>query len=255
MKNLILNKIDEKLIALSRIKDNMDEFAKEDKSFYEGDIKSSINEIKMLLDEFYALPKLEEPIKEMPIAEIGYTKEGYVRIKIPFIFRNSIVDFNKFSKALSKYLSVFLKKDIEFPFGNYSVFVKYTYEKSIDEKYFVNTFDLSLYWELFFVNLLGNYNVSVGDFYGDKNATEIYVVPSKRYKDFQKKYIFNETEDEKNDVKWWKKLEFWVVKINKSDTPQIGFFAKTFGGIYWNAKTLIVPDDFDVSFFKNRRRE
>ena len=71
------------------------------------------------------------------------------------------------------------------------------YEKSIDEKYFVNTFDLSLYWELFFVNLLGNYNVSVGDFYGDKNATEIYVVPSKRYKDFQKKYIFNETEDEK----------------------------------------------------------
>ena len=205
MKNLILNKIDEKLIALSRIKDNMDEFAKEDKSFYEGDIKSSINEIKMLLDEFYTLPKKEESIKEMPIAEIGYTEEGYVKIKIPFIFRNSIVDFNKFSKALSKYLSVFLRKDIEFTFGNYSVFVKYTYEKSIDEKYFVNTFDLSLYWELFFVNLLGNYNVSVGDFYGDKNATEIYVVPSKRYKDFQKKYIFNETEDEKNDVKWWKK--------------------------------------------------
>ena len=75
------------------------------------------------------------------------------------------------------------------------------YEKSIDEKYFVNTFDLSLYWELFFVNLLGNYNVNVGNFYGDINATEIYVVPSKRYKDLQKKYIFNETEDEKNDVK------------------------------------------------------
>jgi hypothetical protein len=110
------------------------------------------------------------------------------------IFRNSIVDFNKFSKALSKYLSVFLRKDIEFPFGNYSVFVKYTYEKSIDETYFVNTLDLSLYWELFFVNLLGNYNVNVGNFYGDKNATEIYVVPSKRYKGFQKKYIFNETE-------------------------------------------------------------
>ena len=197
MKNLILNKIDEKLIAISRIKDSMDESVKEDKSFYEGDIKSSINEIKMLLDEFYTLPKQEESIKEMPIAEIGYTEEGYVRIGIPFIFRNSIVDFNKFSKALSKYLSVFLKKDIEFPFGNYSVFVKYTYEKSIDETYFVNTFDLSLYWELIFVNLLGNYNVNVGNFYGDKNATEIYVVPSKRYKDFQKKYVFNEMEEEK----------------------------------------------------------
>ena len=206
MKNLILNKIDEKLIALSRIKDNMDESVQRDKSFYEGDIKSSIKEIKMLLDEFYTLPKLEESIKEMPIVEIGYTEEGYVRIKIPFIFRNSIVDFNKFSKVLSKYLSVFLKKDTEFPFGNYSVFVKYTYEKSIDEKYFVNTFDLSLYWELFFVNLLGRYNVNVGNFYGDKNATEIYVVPSKRYKDFQKKYIFNETEDEKmtwSDEKNW----------------------------------------------------
>lgn len=197
MKNLILNKIDEKLIALSRIKDNMDEFAKEDKSFFESYIKSSINEIKMLLDEFYTLPKQEESIKEITIVEIGYTEEGYVKIKIPFIFRNSIVDFNKFSKVLSKCLSVFLKKDSEFPFGNYSVFVKYTYEKSIDETYFVNTLDLSLYWELFFVNLLWNYNVNVGNFYGDKNATEIYVVPSKRYKDFQKIYIFNETEGEK----------------------------------------------------------
>ena len=193
MKNLILNKIDEKLIALSSIKDNMDESAQQDKSFFESYIKGSINEIKMLLDELYTLPKQEESIKEMPIVEIGYTKEGYVRIKIPFIFRNSIVDFNKFSKVLSKYLSVLLKKDTEFPFGNYSVFVKYTYEKSIDETYIVNTFDLSLYWELFFVNLLRNYNVNVGNFYGDKNATEIYVVPSKRYKDFQKKYIFNET--------------------------------------------------------------
>ena len=240
MKNLILNKIDEKLIALSRIKENMDESVQQDKSFCEGDIKSSIKEIKMLLDELYMLPKLEEPIKEMPIAEIGYTEEGYVRIGIPFIFRNSIVDFNKFSKALSKYLSVFLMKDIEFPFGNYSVFVKYTYEKSIDEKYFVNTFDLSLYWELFFVNLLGKYNVNVGDFYGDKNTTEIYVVPSRRYKDFQKKYIFNETEDEKNGVKWWKKLEFWVVKINKSDTPKLTFFVKVFGGIESHAKNAYI---------------
>ena len=194
MKNLILNKIDEKLIALSRIKDNMDESAQQDKSLFESYIKSSINEIKMLLDELYTLQKQEESIKEMPIAEIGYTKEGYVRINIPFIFRNSIVDFNKFSKISSKYLSVFLKKDTEFPFGNYSVFVKYTYEKSIDETCFVNTLDLSLYWELFFINLLGNYNVNVGNFYGDKNATEIYVVPSQRYKGFQKKYIFNETE-------------------------------------------------------------
>ena len=208
MTNILLNKIYENLITISRTKDNMDESEQESKSFFEGDIKSSINEIKMLLDEFYTLPKQEESIKEMPIAEIGYTEEGYVKIKIPFIFRNSIVDFNKFSKALSKYLSVFLRKDIEFPFGNYSVFVKYTYEKSIDEKYFVNTFDLSLYWELFFVNLLGNYNVSVGDFYGDKNATEIYVVPSKRYKDFQKKYIFNETEDEKKWREMMKKRNF-----------------------------------------------
>ena len=197
MKNLILNKIDEKLIALSGIKDNMDESVQQGKIFYENYIKSSINEIKMLLDELYTLPKQEESIKEMPIAEIGYTEEGYVRIRIPFIFRNSIVDFNKFSKGLSKYLSVFLKKDTEFPFGNYSVFVKYTYEKSIDETYFVNTLDLSLYWELFFVNLLGKYKVNVGNFCGDKNATEIYAVPSKRYKDFQKIYIFNETEGEK----------------------------------------------------------
>ena len=208
MKNLILNKIEEKLVALSRMKENMDESEQENKSFYESYIKSSIIEIKMLLDEFYILPKQDESIKGMYIAEIGYTEEGYVRIKIPFIFRNSIVNFNKFSKVLSKYLSVFLKKDIEFPFGNYSVFVKYTYEKSIDETYFVNTFDLSLYWELFFVNLLGNYNVNVGNFYGDKNTTEIYVVPSKRYKDFQKKYIFNETDGEKMT---WRDLKIGIL--------------------------------------------
>lgn len=51
------------------------------------------------------------------------------------------------------------------------------------------------------------------------------------------------------------KKKFWVVKIIKSDTPKLVFFSKTFGGIYWNAKTLIIPDDFEVSFFKNRRRE
>ena len=151
----------------------------------------------MLLDEFYTLPKQEESIKEMPIAEIGYTEEGYVKIKIPFIFRNSIVDFNKFSKALSKYLSVFLRKDIEFPFENYSVFVKYTYEKSIDEKYYVNNIDLSLYWKLFFVNLPGNYKVTSGNFSGEETGTEIYIVPKESYKDFQKKYVFNGIEDEK----------------------------------------------------------
>ena len=80
----------------------------------------------------------------------------------------------------------------------------YLYEKdgrcfiqSEDEKYFINTFDLSLYWELFFVNLPGTYNVSSGNFVDDENVTEIYIVPSKSYKDFQKKYIFKETEDEK----------------------------------------------------------
>ena len=127
MKNLILNQIDEKLIALSRIKDNMDESMQQDKSFFESYIKSSINEIKMLLDELYTLPKLEEPIKEMPIAEIGYTEEGYVKIKIPFILRNSIIDFSKFSNVLSKYFSELLERYDEFPWEDNRVFIKYIY--------------------------------------------------------------------------------------------------------------------------------
>ena len=187
----------------------MNDCKQDSKNLYKKEIRYLTDEIEPLLGELNKSVQQEtDPSDLMPIPEIGYTEEGYVRIKIPFIFINSIVDFNKFSKVLSKYMSVFLKKDTEFPFGNYSVFVKYTYEKSIDEKYFVNTLDLSLYWELFFVNLLGNYNVSVGDFYGDKNATEIYVVPSKRYKDFQKKYTFNETEDEKKWREMMKKRNF-----------------------------------------------
>ena len=57
--------------------------------------------------------------------------------------------------------------------------------------------DLSMFWKLFFVNLPGNYNVTSGNFVGDETATEIYIVSRERYKDFQKKYVFNEMEDEK----------------------------------------------------------
>ena len=198
MKNLILNKIDEKLIALSRIKDNMDESVKQDKSFYEGDIKTSIDEIKTLLDELYLLTQKDlEPIETMPIPKISCTNEGYVRIKIPFILRNSIVDFCKFSKILIKYFSELLEKYDEFPWEDNRVFIKYIYEKSIDEKYYVNNIDLSLYWKLFFVNLPGNYNVTSGNFVGDETATEIYILPRESYKDFQKKYVFSEIEDKK----------------------------------------------------------
>ena len=129
--------------------------------------------------------------------KISYTEEGYIKMEIPFILRNSIVDFNKFSKVLSKYFSELLGKDKELLGEDNNVFVKYVYEKSIDEKYFINTFDLSLYWELFFVNLPGNYNVTSGNFVGDETATEIYIVPRESYKDFQKKYVFKEMEEEK----------------------------------------------------------
>ena len=198
MRNILLNKIDEKLIAISRIKDSMDESVYDDKIYYENLIKSLINEIKTLLDEFYSLTQKEsKPLETIPMPKISYTEEGYIKMEIPFILRNSIVDFNKFSKVLSKYFSELLGKGKELLGEDNNVFVKYIYEKSIDEKYFINTFDLSLYWELFFVNLPGNYNVTSGNFVGDETATEIYIVPRESYKDFQKKYVFNEMEEEK----------------------------------------------------------
>ena len=198
MRNILLNKIDEKLIAISRIKDSMDESAYDDKIYYENLIKSLTNEIKTLLDEFYSLTQKEsKPLETIPMPKISYTEEGYIKMEIPFILRNSIVDFNKFGKVLSKYFSEFLGKDKGFLWEDNNVFIKYVYEKSIDEKYFINTFDLSLYWELFFVNLPGNYNVTSGNFVGAETATKIYIVPSKSYKDFLKKYIFKETGGEK----------------------------------------------------------
>ena len=198
MKNLILNKIDEKLIAISRIKDSMDESVYDDKIYYENLIKSLTNEIKTLLDEFYSLTQNEsKPLETLPMPKISYTEEGYIKMEIPFILRNSIVDFNKFSKVLSKYFSELLGKDKELLGEDNNVFVKYVYEKSIDEKYFINTFDLSLYWELFFVNLPGNYKVTSWNFSGEETGTEIYIVPKESYKDFQKKYVFNGMEVEK----------------------------------------------------------
>ena len=133
----------------------------------------------------------------MPIPEISCTEEGYVKIKIPFILRNSIVDFSKFSNILSKYFSELLEKYDEFPWEDNRVFIKYIYEKSVDEKYYVNNIDLSLYWKLLFVNLPGNYKVTSGNFCGEETGTEIYIVPKESYKDFQKKYVFNGMEDEK----------------------------------------------------------
>ena len=200
MRNILLNKIDEKLIAISRIKDSMDESAYDDKIYYENLIKSLTNEIKTLLDEFYSLTQKDlEPIETMPIPKISCTNEGYVRIKIPFILRNSIVDFCKFSKILIKYFSELLEKYDEFPWEDNRVFIKYIYEKNIDEKYYANPMDLSMFWKLFFVNLPGNYKVTSGNFSGEETGTEIYIVPKESYKDFQKKYVFNGMED-KNEV-------------------------------------------------------
>ena len=198
MTNILLNKIYENLITISRTKDNMDECVQDNKSYYEKDIKTSIDEIKTLLDELYLLTQKDlEPIETMPIPKISCTNEGYVRIKIPFILRNSIVDFCKFSKILIKYFSELLEKYDEFPWEDNRVFIKYIYEKNIDEKYYANPMDLSMFWKLFFVNLPGNYKVTSGNFSGEETGTEIYIVPKESYKDFQKKYVFNGMEDEK----------------------------------------------------------
>ena len=216
MRNILLNKIDEKLIAISRIKDSMDESAYDDKIYYENLIKSLTNEIKTLLDEFYSLTQKEsKPLETLPMPKISYTEEGYIKMEIPFILRNSIVDFNKFSKVLSKYFSELLGKDKEFLLEDNNVFIKYVYEKSIDEKYFINTFDLSLYWELFFVNLPGNYNVTSGNFVGTETATEIYILPRESYKDFLKKYIFKETGDEKMKWRYKKLIKYSVLLIRR----------------------------------------
>ena len=201
MTNLIINKIYEKLIKISRIKDNMNYCEQESKNLYKKEIKYLTDEIKSFLDELNKpVQQATEPIYLMAIPEISCTEEGYVKIKIPFILRNSIVDFSKFSNVLSKYFSELLEKYDEFPWEDNKVFIKYIYEKNIDGKYYANPMDLSMFWKLFFVNLPGNYNVTSGNFVGDETATEIYIVPRESYKDFQKKYVFNEMEDEK--MKW-----------------------------------------------------
>ena len=198
MTNIVLNKIYENLIRISRDKDIMNDCKPGSKNLYKKEIKYLIDEIKTLLDELNKTVQQEtEPSNLMPIPEISCTEEGYVKIKIPFILRNSIVDFCKFSKILTKYFSELLEKYDEFPWEDNRVFIKYMYEKSIDEKYYVNNIDLSLYWKLFFVNLPGNYKVTSGNFSGEETGTEIYIVPKESYKDFQKKYVFNGMEDEK----------------------------------------------------------
>jgi hypothetical protein len=198
MTNLIINKIHEKLIKISRIKDNINDCKPESKNIYKKEIKYLTDEIKLFLDELNkAVQQEAEPSDLMAIPEISCTEEGFVRIKIPFILRNSIVDFSKYSNVLSKYFSEFLGNDTDFPWEDNRVFIKYIYEKNIDEKYYANPMDLSMFWKLFFVNLPGNYKVSSGNFCDDETATEIYIVPRESYKAFQKKYLYNEMEDEK----------------------------------------------------------
>ena len=157
MTNLIINKIYEKLIKISRIKDNMNYCEQESKNLYKKEIKYLTDEIKSFLDELNKpVQQATEPIYLMAIPEISCTEEGYVKIKIPFILRNSIVDFSKFSNVLCEYFSEFLGDDIEFPWEDNRVFIKYIYEKNIDEKYYANPMDLSMFWKLFFEKLYKN---------------------------------------------------------------------------------------------------
>ena len=51
MTNLIINKIYEKLIKISRIKDNMNDCKQDSKNLYKKEIKYLTDEIKSFLDE------------------------------------------------------------------------------------------------------------------------------------------------------------------------------------------------------------
>ena len=156
-------------------------------------IVKMIETAKTRLDEFLMfLDTKEEPEKLEWKPEIGFTEEGCIKIKMPFISRNSNFDiWLNYRTCVAQFFEEFVLEHVDKSLNDCLFYAKFIYPETIDESMFGDHKEMALKWSSIFLGVRSPSSIGSGNFVGEKLATEIYLMPKDKYDEFKIKYLKN----------------------------------------------------------------
>ena len=152
-----------------------------------------IETAKTRLDEFLVLFNTkEEPEKVEWKPEIGFTEEGGIKIKMPYIVRDRNFDiWLQYRTCVAEFFEEFVLEHFDKPFEECLLYIKFIYPETLDETMFGDHKEMALKWASIFLGVHNPSSVGSGNFAGEKMATDIYLLPKDKYDEFKIKYLKN----------------------------------------------------------------
>ena len=156
-------------------------------------IVKKIETAKARLDYFLTLlDKKEEPEKVEWKPEIGFTEEGGIKIKMPYIVRDENFDvWLNYRTCVAQFFEEFVLEHVDKPFEDCLFYAKFIYPETIDESMYGDHKEMALKWLSVFIGVRSPSSIGSGNFVGEKLATEIYLLPKDKYDEFKIKYLKN----------------------------------------------------------------
>ena len=156
-------------------------------------IVKMIETAKTRLEEFLMfLDTKEEPEKLEWKPEIGFTEEGGIKIKMPFIVRDRSFDiWLNYRTCVAQFFEEFDLEHVDKPFEDCLFYAKFIYPETIDESMYGDHKEMALKWSSIFIVVRSPSSIGSGNFVGEKMETEIYLVPKDKYDEFKIKYLNN----------------------------------------------------------------
>ena len=156
-------------------------------------IVKMIETAKSRLDNFLTLlDAKEKPEKIEWKPEIGFTEEGFVKIKMPYIVRDENFDiWLNYRTCVAQFFEEFVSEHVDKPFNDCLFYAKFIYPETIDESMFGDHKEMALKWSSIFIGVRSPSSIGSGNFVGEKMATEIYLLPKDKYDEFKIKYLKN----------------------------------------------------------------
>ena len=134
----------------------------------------------------------EKPEKIEWKPEIGFTEEGFVKIKMPYIVRDENFDiWLNYRTCVAQFFEEFVSEHVDKPFNDCLFYAKFIYPETIDESMFGDHKEMALKWSSIFIGVRSPSSIGSGNFVGEKLATEIYLLPKDKYDEFKIKYLKN----------------------------------------------------------------
>ena len=158
-----------------------------------ANIIAKIETAKARLDDFLTLlDAKEKPEKIEWKPEIGFTEEGGIKIKMPYIVRDENFDvWLNYRTCVAQFFEEFVSEHAVKLFDDCLFYAKFIYPKTIDESMYGDHKEMALKWSAIFLGVRSPSSIGSGNFVGKKLATEIYLLPKDKYDEFKIKYLKN----------------------------------------------------------------